>query len=436
MTETAPEKPRPSFRLLLLGNPKAGKCLGRGTLVMRADGTSVPVERITLGDKLAGPENSIRTVLSLSRGSTQLYRIQPLTRASWRCNADHILTLYYKSDYVDIPVWEFLKKPEEERSEYRLAYANHNPPDEFSLINPYFAFENFEVYQDQVEEYYGFTLDGNGRFLLSDGCVTHNSGSLASLLTDGWNLRYLDFDNNSEPLYNYSPKELHKNIHVVRCKDDFVIDTSGAGKIGLSGQTGVKSWATMFSALTKGWPTDGSNPREWDPAKNVLVLDSLSAMGEARLLGYQTMNPSTKNVWRLYQETQKDFTTLFSAFRDYPPCPIICITHLQLHGPDLDADEDLDDKTRERIIEAKLKATENVPWIWAPNLIGRAKAMNLPQVFNAVALVRETPLHGRVISTSTVQGFTSLAVPFPSIKGDLPIADGMAKIFREFRKSL
>jgi len=38
-----------------------------------------------------------------------------------------------------------------------------------------------EVEPDGIGEYYGFTLDGNGRFLLSDGTVTHNTAfSLAS----------------------------------------------------------------------------------------------------------------------------------------------------------------------------------------------------------------------------------------------------------------
>ena len=51
-----------------------GKCLGRGTPVMKYDGSIVPVEDIKVGDLLMGPDSQPRTVLSLSRGVGPLYR--------------------------------------------------------------------------------------------------------------------------------------------------------------------------------------------------------------------------------------------------------------------------------------------------------------------------------------------------------------------------
>lgn len=81
--------------LLLSGDPGAGKCLGRGTPVLRMDGRVVPVEDVRYGDLLAGPDGKPRRVLGTNRGVGELYRIIPTTGDSWICNRDHVLTLVY-----------------------------------------------------------------------------------------------------------------------------------------------------------------------------------------------------------------------------------------------------------------------------------------------------------------------------------------------------
>lgn len=78
---------------LLVAPTGAGKCLGRDTPVLMADGTILPVQDVQVGDRLLGPDGGPRNVLSVARGREQLYRVIPKKGASYVCNASHILSL-------------------------------------------------------------------------------------------------------------------------------------------------------------------------------------------------------------------------------------------------------------------------------------------------------------------------------------------------------
>ena len=79
--------------LYIAGPTGAGKCLEKGTPVLKADGTIVPVEDVKVGDLLLGPDSRPRRVESLAHGQEQMYRIHPNKGAPFGCNASHILSL-------------------------------------------------------------------------------------------------------------------------------------------------------------------------------------------------------------------------------------------------------------------------------------------------------------------------------------------------------
>ena len=79
-----------------------GKCLGKGTTVMKYDGTIVPVENIKVGDLLMGDDSTPRTVLSTCSGIEELYKVIPVKGDSWVCNKSHVLSLVSNSDDVRI----------------------------------------------------------------------------------------------------------------------------------------------------------------------------------------------------------------------------------------------------------------------------------------------------------------------------------------------
>lgn len=95
---TAHEKLREGVRAghrrqLLVAPTGAGKCLGRDTPVLMADGTVRLVQHVQAGEQLLGPDGSPRNVLSVTRGREALYRVIPKKGMSYVCNASHILSL-------------------------------------------------------------------------------------------------------------------------------------------------------------------------------------------------------------------------------------------------------------------------------------------------------------------------------------------------------
>lgn len=111
----------PGDSTVFLSPTNIGKCLGRGTPVMKSDGTIVPVEGVRLGDSLMGPDGTPRKVLSLTRGTGPLFRIEPKSGGdSWVCNDVHVLTLRGPDGLVDIPLDQYLAKSNDWKKKHPL----------------------------------------------------------------------------------------------------------------------------------------------------------------------------------------------------------------------------------------------------------------------------------------------------------------------------
>lgn len=83
------------FKSIVYGGPGTGKCLGKGTPVIMANGRRKNIEDVVVGDQIMGPDSRPRVVTSLARGREEMFYISP-SRAggeSWTCNASHILSL-------------------------------------------------------------------------------------------------------------------------------------------------------------------------------------------------------------------------------------------------------------------------------------------------------------------------------------------------------
>lgn len=70
-----------------------GKCLGKDTPVLLADGTTKMVQDVRAGDQLLGPDGGVRNVLSTCAGRETLYRVTPVKGDSYVVNESHILSL-------------------------------------------------------------------------------------------------------------------------------------------------------------------------------------------------------------------------------------------------------------------------------------------------------------------------------------------------------
>jgi len=161
---------------LLAEGPTGCHAAGQGVLMY--DGSIRRVEDVVVGDNLMGPDGP-RLVLGLARGTDEMVDVVPVKGTPWRVNRGHILTLVRTdtSEVRDVSLRDYATWSRTQKHLYKLFRAPmafdskaipHTPED----LRTGFAL----VPTGRREPYYGFTLDGDGRFLLDDFTVTHNTG--------------------------------------------------------------------------------------------------------------------------------------------------------------------------------------------------------------------------------------------------------------------
>ena len=122
-----------------------GKCLGKGTKVIMYDGTFKKVEDVYVGDLLMGDDSKPRTVLSLGKGTEEMYKLIPNKGEPFVFNKSHILTLKRTNDGtklagkpIDILVFDYLNKSKT----FKHVHKGYRVPVNFESerclpINPY-----------------------------------------------------------------------------------------------------------------------------------------------------------------------------------------------------------------------------------------------------------------------------------------------------------
>lgn len=90
---------------IITGGAGTGKCLGKGTKIMMADGNIKNVEDCKVNDLIMGPDisnnkqfqtHNFRRITSLARGTDIMYSIIINNKIGFQCNQHHILTLKSK----------------------------------------------------------------------------------------------------------------------------------------------------------------------------------------------------------------------------------------------------------------------------------------------------------------------------------------------------
>jgi uncharacterized protein with PQ loop repeat len=83
--------------LFVLGEGGSGKCLKKGTEIIKYDGKIIKVENIKVGDYLMGDDSTSRKVLSLTNGKDIMYKVTNVKGESYTVNSHHILSLIYSN---------------------------------------------------------------------------------------------------------------------------------------------------------------------------------------------------------------------------------------------------------------------------------------------------------------------------------------------------
>ena len=101
----------PTRNLLMVHGTGQGKCHGLGTQILMFDGSIKLVQHIVEGDMLMGDDSTPRTVLSLARGTDEMYEISSTKGTKYTANSEHILCLKYtgQQEVSEIEVRDFLK---------------------------------------------------------------------------------------------------------------------------------------------------------------------------------------------------------------------------------------------------------------------------------------------------------------------------------------
>lgn len=201
-------------KLCILAARDHGKCLKINTLVLMYDGSVKKIQDIVVGDLVMGIDSKPRKILSTHNGVGQLYKVKQSNGDDYVVNSKHILTVLEKAKkehlkkntyfecVKDIEICDLLRKSDYYLNTYIRGFK---APIEYSKRN---LFEiPTKIKRKQVKEYskssnkdkgiidgvrigktsslkfedigegeyYGFACDGDHRFLLADGTVTHNS---------------------------------------------------------------------------------------------------------------------------------------------------------------------------------------------------------------------------------------------------------------------
>lgn len=157
-----------------------GKSNVVGTEVVMHDGSIKKVEDVKIGDKLMGVDSKPRTVTAVYRGwDDNMYRIDQSRGDSYTVNGRHINVLLdiETNKVVDIDIPELIKKTNLDN--YRGIKVDWKNRSNNTLLvgNEIKACDLSDIKITNVGrgEYVSITTDGDHRFLLGDGTVTHNS---------------------------------------------------------------------------------------------------------------------------------------------------------------------------------------------------------------------------------------------------------------------
>jgi P4 family phage/plasmid primase-like protien len=146
-------------------------CHAYDTDIMMSDGTIKKVQDIIVGDKLMGDDSTERNVIELKRGYSDMYKIIGDGFEPFIVNNEHILCLknIENNNIIEISVIEYLLLNDINKNKLYI----YNEKDlKFKFITEYSGVDNF----------YGFELDGNHRYILNNGIITHNSNGKSKLL--------------------------------------------------------------------------------------------------------------------------------------------------------------------------------------------------------------------------------------------------------------
>ena len=273
---------------------------------------------------------------------------------------------------------------------------------------------------------------------------TGKTGSLASLANAGYKIGILDFDRNIDPLMEFVDPVHQDNVSVISFEEQLAPKKFTRGKLTIEKLVPIgtpEAFAKSLRVLNnwKDEETDWGPVKEWGP-DHIIVLDSLTSMGEAAMWRILHMNNRLgggprKNDWGSAQNEQAGLIEMLKVLK----CHVIVMAHLKLIEPRF-LDDLTDDSTMEDVASEVRKAMEAatglVPTRLWPSALGKALPQNIGKSFPFI-LRYQTKMMGQVAKRKIVltpSEECDAGVPLKMAEKELDIEDGLLRIFEEVRK--
>jgi len=143
---------------------KIDGCFGKDTEIPLWNGSIKNVQDIIIGDELIGDNGTKRIVLDTFNGEDQLYEVQQEIGINYIVNSKHTLVLQdiLLNERIEIKVDEYIQ------NEYK-----HKLKGIKNIHNIEF-YCNINVVKNEYGKYYGFLLDKNHKFRLTEGSIVRN----------------------------------------------------------------------------------------------------------------------------------------------------------------------------------------------------------------------------------------------------------------------
>lgn len=247
------------------------------------------------------------------------------------------------------------------------------------------------------------------KFIMIGDSGTGKTGSLTSLVKDGYKVRVLDTDNGLDSLKAFVRRECPEkmdNVDFETRRDDYKATASGP----------IVTKATAFVESIKLMQTwsDGSSPQEWGE-DTFFVLDSMTGLGKAAFEFAKGLNPSAKDPRQWYHAAQGAIeNTIAMLTSESFRANVIVISHIIYK-------EQQDGTTKG----------------WASS-IGSALGPTIPKYFNTLVLAERSGFGQNVkrkiktVPTDTID--LKVAAPF-AVERELPLETGLATLVKALKES-
>lgn len=300
-------------------------------------------------------------------------------------------------------------------------------------------------------------IDSPAKILLIGKSGAGKTGSLASLVAAGYNLRIIDTDKGSRPLYSLLTDVRYPYARLIA---DAKIDLRSAVRfipidIAMKMRTvthklpgeGRSSSETLLAPIdAKGWPRvltllDGWKEDDIDlgpvsswTTKDVLVIDSFSTLAKCVYYFCQAMNnrlgarDSGYDYQRDVGEAQSQLTRLLELlYSSTVACNVIVISHITW----VDESQGVASRPREASKDGGFVLSSPDGY---PSAIGRALSPQMGKYFNDTFIVRATGTGQSVQRTiSTVPQEGVIAKNSVYLEREYPVVSGLATIFAAIR---